>query len=81
MVPEQILDEFKGLEEVTSFLADRFSELQKKYSGKFIVIKNKNILFAEDSFEKVVNDIDKSGIDIKKVVIKFIPAKGEIILY
>jgi len=81
MAPEQILEEFEDLEKVTSFFTNKFTELQKKYGGKFIVIKDNNILFAEDSFEKVINNINKKGINIKEVVIKFIPAKGEIILY
>ena len=81
MVPQQIIEEFKNLDETSDFLSSKFSELQRKYGGKFIVIKDKEIIFVTDSFKEIINKIDAGELKIDEIIIKFIPAKGEIILY
>lgn len=53
-----------------------FTELEQKYGSKFFAIRDQSLLTAEDEFEKLLDFLEKKGIDIDQVFIASIPPKG-----
>lgn len=81
MQDQEILEEFKLLEESSSFISENFLALQKKYGNKFIAIKDSSVLVSAESFNGLIEEIGAKGIKIEEVIVQFIPALGQIILY
>ena len=51
-------------------------ELERKYGGKFIAIKNREVLAAEEEMEKLLELVKEKGENINQVFITSIPPKG-----
>jgi len=81
MIEQELVKEFDELEIDSRFISNNSSEFSHKYARKFIVIKDQQVIAMGDNFENVLNDIKKKGIDTSRVLIEYIPDKGEIILY
>ena len=81
MEEQELIQEFNELEADSNFISERSLELSQKYARKFLAIKDKRIIAIGDNFENVLNEIKEKGIDASRVLIEYIPDKGEIILY
>ncbi len=81
MTEQQLIEEFSELEADSSFISEKSLEFSQKYEGKFVAIKNKQIIAVGDNFERVIEEVKQKGIEPSGVLIEYIPAKGEIILY
>jgi len=81
MTEQEILREFKIFETGSSFIAKNFEILQKKFGGNFIAIKETNVLAIASSFQEVLKQVSSIKVNQTEVIIQFIPAEGEIILY
>ena len=81
MIEQELIQEFNELEVDSNFISEKSLEFSQKYARKFVAIKDKKIIAIGDNFENVLNDIKKKGIDPSRVLIEYIPDKGEIILY
>lgn len=81
MTEQELIKEFDELEIDSKFISNNSLEFSHKYARKFIAIKDQQIIAMGDNFENVLNDIKERGIDPSRVLIEYIPDKGEIILY
>lgn len=81
MAEQELIKEFDELEIDSRFISNNCLEFSHKYAGKFIVIKNQQVIAIGDNFENVLKDIKERGIDPSRVLVEYIPDKGEIILY
>ena len=81
MAEQEILREFRIFETGSSFIAKNFDSLQKKFGGKFVAIKETNVLASANSFQEVLKQVSSIKVNQTEVIIQFIPAEGEIILY
>ena len=81
MVEQELIQEFNELEADSNFISEKSLELSQKYARKFVAVKDREIIAIGDNFEDVLNEIKEKGIDASRVLIEYIPDKGEIILY
>ena len=81
MAEQELVREFNELEADSNFISEKSLEFSQKYARKFLVIKDQRIIAIGDNFEDVLNEIKEKGIDASRVLIEYIPDKGEIILY
>ena len=81
MTEQQLIKEFNELEADSNFISEKSLEFSQKYPRKFLVIKDQRIIAIGDNFENVLNEVKEKGIDASRVLIEYVPAKGEIILY
>ena len=81
MEDQEILNQFKVVEAGSNFLSKNYEKLQNTFGGKFIVIKNNQVITSSDSFGDIRVKPELKNIDNSQVIIQFIPKKGEIILY
>jgi len=81
MTEQQLIMEFNELEADSKFISEKSLEFSQKYARKFLVIKDQRIIAIGDNFENVLTEIKDKGIDTSRVLIEYIPDKGEIILY
>ncbi len=81
MTEQELIQEFNELEADSNFVSEKSLEFSQKYARKFVAIKDKQIIAIGDEFEKLLNEIRDRGIDPSRVLIEYIPDKGEIILY
>lgn len=81
MTEQQLINEFKAMEEDSNFISKRIVEFGKNYAGKFVAVKDKQIIVVGDDFEKVIEEIKKRNLNPRLVLVQYIPIKGEIIFY
>ena len=81
MTQQELIQEFNELEADSSFISKKMAEFSQKYAKKFVAVKDQQVIAIGDDFENVLNEIKEKGIDPSRVLIEYIPAKGEIILY
>jgi len=81
MTEQEILKEFRIFETGSSFIAKNFEILQEKFGGKFVAVKENNVLASANLFQEVLKQVNSINVDQTEVIIQFIPAEGEIILY
>ncbi|MDI6806927.1 MAG: DUF5678 domain-containing protein, partial [Candidatus Aenigmarchaeota archaeon] len=67
---------FSIQEEGRSYFDAHRSEFEQKFQGKFIAIKDKKILYADEDIDKVIAWLKKKKIDTNLVFIWSIPPKG-----
>lgn len=63
------------------WIQKNFKELEKGYEGKFIAVKNEEIIAFASTRDALNKELQKKKIDISEVFIDFIPRKGHIILF
>ena len=81
MAEQELIQEFNELEADSNFISEKSLELSQKYARKFVAIKDREIIAVGNEFEEVLNEVKQKGIDPSRVLIEYIPDKGEIILY
>lgn len=81
MTEQQLINEFKSMEEDSSFISKKSAEFGQKYAKKFVAVKDKRVIIIGDNFEKVIEEVKQKGLDPSLVLVQYIPAKDEIIFY
>lgn len=81
MTEQQIIIEFKELESDSNFISEKSAEFSQKYARKFVAIKNRQIVAVGDNFETLIEEVKQKGFNPAQVLIQYVPAKDEIILY
>ena len=81
MTEQQIISEFEALESDSNFISEKVAEFSQKYARKFVAIKDRQIIAVGDNFEILVEEVKQKGFNPSQVLIQYIPAKDEIILY
>ncbi len=81
MIEPNILKELEGLEVDSNFISEKSLELSQKYARKFVAIKDRRIIAIGNNFEILIEEVKQKGFNPAQVLIQYIPAKDEIILY
>jgi len=81
MIEPNILKELEGLEVDSNFISEKSLELSQKYARKFVAIKDRQIIAIGNNFEILIEEVKQKGFNPAQVLIQYIPAKDEIILY
>lgn len=71
----EILEVLKVAEEDGKWFSEKYKELQMKYEGKVVAIKNKNIVGDAESVEELLGVVTKKGEDATCILIETIPSK------
>ncbi|MEK6889435.1 MAG: DUF5678 domain-containing protein [Nanoarchaeota archaeon] len=77
----EVLQEFKILENGSSFITKNFAKLQIQYPNKFIAVENNSIIASNQKVEDLISSLNSMGKELGKILIEYIPEKGIIILY
>ena len=81
---EQMIQSPRGLdefEEDSKWFYENIDLFRKrKLTGKFIAIKNKEVIAADDNFRTVVSSIEEKGENPAYIVIEFVYPEGTVIL-
>jgi len=67
---------FEMHEKNEEWFSHHFEELKGKYEDKFIAIKQQDVLAADSKIDRLLLQLEKSGIDIDEVFITSLPPKG-----
>ncbi len=82
MMPKsEVLRKFTSMETSSKYLTERFGELQKKFGDKFIAIKDGKVIANADNFQGITEEVKPERVSQESIIVQFIPAEGEIILY
>ena len=81
MTEQQIIIEFKELESDSNFISEKVEEFSQRYAKKFIAVKDRQVVAVGDNFEMLIEEVKQRGFNPARVLIQYIPAKDEIILY
>ncbi|MCS4540943.1 MAG: DUF5678 domain-containing protein [Euryarchaeota archaeon] len=77
---EEKLEDIKLLFEINEkneeWLNTHYKEFEQKHGSKFLAIKDQRVLAVEDKIEKLLDFLEKKGVDINQVFITSIPPKG-----
>jgi len=75
MEDSQILQILKVAEEDSKWFSEKYEELQGKYEGKVLAIKDKKVVGNAESVEELMDMVQKKGEDTAYVLIETIPPK------
>jgi len=81
MENSEVLQEFKVLETGSSYITKNAKIFSEKYPGKFIAVWDSKVIAVESGCEVLIEKIRQMNLDVSKVLIEYIPFKGQIILY
>lgn len=57
---------------------NNFLEIQSKFEGKIIAVKDKKVIGYSGNLKKLLKDLQEKGVDYSEILIKTIPSKGQI---
>ncbi len=66
---------FEVHEKNEEWFSAHLKELEPKYRGKFLAIKDQKVIAAEENLEKLLATLKEKGIDLDLVFIASIPPK------
>ncbi len=78
------MDELKLLQETRrdlDWLHEDYKSIRERYGGRFIVLKNQQIIASAATKRLAYEKIDKLGIAQHEVLIEYIPKKNEIVIF
>jgi len=75
MDDSQILEILKRVEKDSRWLSENYEEIQSKYEGKIIAIKDSQIICEGNTMDEVLNKLEKKGENISFLLIESIPPK------
>ena len=73
----------RGLEDFENdsrWFYENLNVLDKKFAGKFIAIKNKNVIASDKDIDVVVSVVEKQGENPAYILIEFVHPEGTVIL-
>lgn len=65
----------------SEWVQENFQQLRKDIEGKFIAVKNKEIVASALNRKDLCDKLKEKKIDPSEVLIEFIPPKGQITLF
>jgi len=71
----EILRILKVAEEDSKWFSEKYEQLQTKYEGRVVAIRNKDVVGDADSVEGLLDVVQKKGEDIAYILIETIPGK------
>jgi hypothetical protein len=71
----EILERLKVAEEDSKWFSEKYEQLQAKYEGKVLAIKNKNVVGEAESVDELLDVVEKKGEDAAYLLIETIPSK------
>lgn len=71
----EILQALKVAEEDSRWFSEKYEQLQAKYEGRVLGIRNKNIVADAESVDELLDVMQKKGEDTTHVLIETIPAR------
>jgi len=75
MEDSEILQILKVAEEDSKWFSEKYEQLQTKYEGRVLGIKNKTVVGDAESVEELLNTVQKKGEDTAYMLIETIPGK------
>ena len=77
----KVLKEISGFEEDSKWFYENADFLRKnKFIGKFVAIKNKEVIASDKELNKVVKEVENKGKNPSYIVIEYVYPEGTIIL-
>ena len=73
---EKEIEMLRYAEEQMSWIHKNYKDMQKKYAGRYIAVRDKSVISSGKSLKKVLENINKRGIDLDEVVIEYIFPKN-----
>jgi ABC-type phosphate/phosphonate transport system ATPase subunit len=70
----------RAMENDTEWINAHQEELTRKYSEKFIAVRNGSVVAADRDFESVLKKIEKRGVSPTEAIIRFIFKKGHMFI-
>ena len=52
----------------------------KEYKGKFVARRGNKLLDADEDLERLLGRLKRKGVDVREVVIDYVPAEDEILI-
>ena len=78
---QQLLTNFNQFEEDSKWFYNNIELLRRKnLTGKFVAIKNKNIIDSNENIDILIKSLESKGENPSYLVIEFVHPKGTIIL-
>lgn len=75
MDDSQILEILKRAEKDSRWLSENYEEIQSKYGGKILAIKDNQVVCEGDTMDEVLNKLGEKGENIGFLLIENIPPK------
>lgn len=72
----QILKILEKSEEDNEWFSGKYIELQRKYEGKIVAVKEKKVICAADTVEELLEKLKEKGEDVGYLLIESIPPKN-----
>jgi len=72
----RISEVLKKFEENAKWVDENILEIQEKYEGKTIVVKDRKIIMVKASLDEALKELESKGEDIGSVYIETIPKKA-----
>ena len=69
------LKDLERLEEDSAWVTEHYDSL-KKYEGKVVAVKNKNIIAVSENLEKLLKDLEKKNENSACLLLEAIPPKN-----
>jgi len=76
MEDDEVLKLLKVSVEDSMWVSEEYDELQRKYEGKILAVKNKNVICDADTMEELLNKLDEKGENAGFLLIETIPPKN-----
>lgn len=67
---------FEIHEKNEEWFSANLEELEQEYGSKFLAIKDQKVLAAEEEMERLLDILEKRGVDVNLVFVASIPPKG-----
>jgi len=78
---QQLLVNFGRFEEDSKWFYKNIDLLRRKnFTGKFVAIKNKNVIDSNNNVDVLINSLESKGENPSYLVIEFVHPQGTIIL-
>lgn len=76
MQDSEILQILKVAEEDSKWVSEKYEELQEKYEGRVLAIKNKSVVGNAESIEELLEIIKEKGEDASLILIETVLPKN-----
>ncbi|MCD6248128.1 MAG: hypothetical protein J7J17_01560 [Hadesarchaea archaeon] len=75
MEDTKILELLKNLEESNKWVSENYDNLRKKFEGKVLAIKNKEVVHEAETVESLLDELKKRGEDPAFLLMETIPSR------
>jgi len=71
---EKIIQSLERFEKDSKWFSEKYDELKGKYKGRFVLIKNSEVVASGNSMEEIKRAAEKEDINLSESVVEFIPS-------